>query len=246
MRKIFTLTAFLTILAANAQFTSGNVTLGSTGMVVKLETNATTATITLTGNSNSYLGIGFGSAGMGNGSDGFIYNSQSSLDYTFAGVGSNPVADATQHWTVSSNTVASRIRTIVATRTLAGGTEDYVIANAAANIPISYARGTGLSLANHGTSRGYSTLVMKASLSTEDFDQQKIKVYPNPVTDLLHFGENGTIKKVSFYDITGRMVKTTLTEGKNSIDVSTLKKGTYVVEYELTDGSTSYDKIIKN
>ena len=246
MRKIFTLTAFLTILAANAQFTSGNVTLGSTGMVVKLETNATTATITLTGNSNSYLGIGFGSAGMGNGSDGFIYNSQSSLDYTFAGVGSNPVADATQHWTVSSNTVASRIRTIVATRTLAGGTEDYAIANAAANIPISYARGTGLSLANHGTSRGYSTLVMKASLSTEDFDQQKIKVYPNPVTDLLHFGENGTIKKVSFYDITGRMVKTTLTEGKNSIDVSTLKKGTYVVEYELTDGSTSYDKIIKN
>lgn len=245
MRKIFTLTAFLTILAANAQFTSGNVTLGSTGMVVKLETNATTATITLTGNSNSYLGIGFGSAGMGNGSDGFIYNSQSNLDYTFAGVGSNPVADATQHWTVSSNTVASGIRTIVATRTLAGGTEDYTIANAAGNISISYARGTGLSLANHGTSRGYSTLVMKASLSTEDFDQQKIKVYPNPVTDLLHFGENGTIKKVSFYDTTGRMVKTTLTEGKSSIDVLTLAKGTYVVEYELTDGSISYDKIVK-
>ncbi|KAA5531961.1 T9SS type A sorting domain-containing protein [Paenimyroides baculatum] len=245
MKKIFTLTAFLTILAANAQFTSGNVTLGSTGMVVKLETNATTATITLTGNSNSYLGIGFGSAGMDNGSDGFIYNSQSNLDYTFAGVGSNPVADVTQHWTVSSNTVASGIRTIVATRTLAGGTEDYTIANAAGNISISYARGTGLSLANHGTSRGYSTLVMKASLSTEDFDQQKIKVYPNPVTDLLHFGENGTIKKVSFYDTTGRMIKTTLTEGKSSIDVSTLAKGTYVVEYELTDGSISYDKIVK-
>lgn len=246
MRRIFTLTAFLTLLSANAQFTSGNVNLGSTGMVVKLETTTTTATLTLTGNSNSYLGIGFGSAGMGNGSDGFIYNSQSSVDYTFTGVGSNPMADTAQHWTVVTNTVASGIRTLVATRTLAGGSEDYTIANAAANIPISYARGTGLSLQNHGTSRGYSTLVMKASLSTEDFDQQKIKVYPNPVTDMLHFGDNGTIKKVSFYDITGRMVKTTLTEGKNSIDVSTLKKGTYVVEYELTDGSTSYDKIIKN
>lgn len=245
MRKIFTLTAFLTILAANAQFTSGNVTLGSTGMVVKLETNATTATITLTGNSNSYLGIGFGSAGMGNGSDGFIYNSQSSLDYTFAGVGSNPVADATQHWTVSSNTVASGIRTIVATRTLAGGTEDYAIANAAANIPISYARGTGLSLANHGTSRGYSTLVMKASLSNEEFDKQNIKVYPNPVTDVINFGDNGKIRKVSFYDTTGRNVKTISAEGKSSIDVSTLAKGTYVVEYELTDGSISYDKIAK-
>ncbi|MEG1026692.1 MAG: T9SS type A sorting domain-containing protein [Flavobacterium sp.] len=246
MRRIFTLTAFLTLLSANAQFTSGNVNLGSTGMVVKLETTATTATLTLTGNSNSYLGIGFGSAGMGNGSDGFIYNSQSSVDYTFTGVGSNPMADTAQHWTVVTNTVASGIRTLVATRTLAGGSEDYTIANAAANIPISYARGTGLSLQNHGTSRGYSTLVMTAALSTEDFDQQKIKVYPNPVTDMLHFGDNGTIKKVSFYDITGRMVKTTLTEGKNSIDVSTLEKGTYVVEYELTDGSTSYDKIIKN
>ena len=246
MRKIFTLTAFLTILAANAQFTSGNVTLGSTGMVVKLDTNTTTATLTLTGNSNSYLGIGFGSAGMGNGSDGFIYNSQSSLDYTFAGVGSNPVADTAQNWTVVSNTVASGIRTLVATRTLAGGSGDYAIANAAANIPISYARGTGLTLANHGTSRGYSTLVMTATLSTEDFDKEKIKVYPNPVTDLLHFVENQQIKRVSFYDTSGRLVKTSITEGKNSIDVSTLEKGTYVVEYELTEGSTSYDKIIKN
>lgn len=245
MKKIFTLTAFLTILAANAQFTSGNVTLGSTGMVVKLDTNTTTATLTLTGNSNSYLGIGFGSAGMANGSDGFIYNSQSSLDYTFAGVGSNPVADTAQNWTVVSNTVASGIRTIVATRTLAGGSGDYAIANAAANIPISYARGTGLSLANHGTSRGYSTLVMTAALSTEEFDQQKIKVYPNPVTDLLNFTATGTIRKVSFYDTAGRLVKTAAADGKNSIDVSALEKGTYVVEYELTDGSTSYDKIIK-
>lgn len=245
MKKIFTLTAFLTLLAANAQFTSGNVNLGSTGMVVKLDTNSTTATITITGNSNSYLGIGFGSAGMANGSDGFIYNSQSTLDYTFTGVGSNPVADTAQNWTVVSNTVTSGTRTIVATRTLAGGSGDYAIANAAGTIPISYARGTGLSLANHGTSRGYSTLVMTAALSTEEFDQQKVKVYPNPVTDLLNFTANGTIKKVSFYDTSGRLVKTAAADGKNSIDVSALEKGTYVVEYELTDGSTSYDKIIK-
>ncbi len=245
MRRIFTLTAFLTLLAANAQFTSGNVSLGSTGMIVKLDTNATTATITLTGNSNSYLGIGFGSAGMANGSDGFIYNSQNTLDYTFTGVGSNPVADTAQNWTVVSNTVASGIRTLIATRTLAGGSGDYTIANAAGNIPISYARGTGLSLANHGTSRGYSTLVMTAALSNEDFEQQKISIYPNPVTDVLHLGNSQQIKKVSFYDTSGRLVKTAVTEGKSSTDVSILQKGTYIIEYELTNGNLSYDKIIK-
>lgn len=86
---------------------------------------------------------------------------------------------------------------------------------------------------------------MTAALSTEEFEQQKVKVYPNQVTDLLNFTANGTIKKVSFYDTSGRLVKTAAADGKNSIDVSALEKGTYVVEYELTDGSTSYDKIIK-
>ena len=132
---------------AFAQFSSGTVSLGSSGMTVKLETTSTTVTLTLSGNSNSYLGIGFGTSGMVNGADGFIYNSTSNRDYTFKGVGVTPSADAAQDWKETSNSIASGIRTVVATRTLAGGAGDKAIANAAGAISIFYARGSSTTLA---------------------------------------------------------------------------------------------------
>lgn len=249
MKKIFTIASFLTLFAANAQFTSGNVNLGTTGMVVKLEVNATTATLILSGNSTSYLGIGFAGQGQGmsNNTDGFIFNSQNSLDYTFKGVGLSPTADATQDWTVVSNNVSGSTRTIVATRSLAGGTGDFTFTNAAGNVAIAYAKGSSLALADHGTTnRGYATLVMTAAASSAEFAAQSVKVYPNPVGEVLNIENANQLEQITFYDTIGRKVKTIATNGKESIDVSSLQAGTYIVEYQLLDKNISYDKIIKN
>lgn len=240
----------LSVLLANfalAQFSSGTVNLPATSMTVKLDTTPTGVTITVTGDSNSMLGIGFGTVGMAPGSDGFIYNSSANRDYTFIGM-TTPTADATQDWTETSNTVSGSTRTIVATRSLTGGSGDFAIANAAGTINIFYSRkGGDTSLGYHGAGRGYATLTMTAaSLSTNEIaaNNKKVNLYPNPAKATVSFKNFDKIKTVDIYEATGRKVKSVKPEGE-SISVEDLQSGSYYVEILLKDGTTSYEKLIK-
>ncbi|MXS72599.1 T9SS type A sorting domain-containing protein [Flavobacteriaceae bacterium W22] len=256
MKKILFSLSVIFANFAMAQFTTGTVNLGSTGMTVKLDTSATLATITLTGADTSYLGIGFGgtgsSGGMANGVDGFIYNSLSTtntnLDYSFAGVGSTPNADPTQDWTVTSNTVASGIRTVVATRSLAGGTGDTPFTNTSSSINIFYAKGPSATLASnyHGGNRGYAVLTRSALLGTSDLakESRNISLYPNPAKEKVSFKNADKIKSIDIYESAGRKVKSVKFDGQQ-INVSDLKSGNYYLEITLNDGSVSYQKLIK-
>ncbi|WP_332453690.1 T9SS type A sorting domain-containing protein [Chryseobacterium aquaticum] len=246
MKKLLLISSLVLATTVSAQFSSGVVTLGSTGMTVKLDTTPTTATITLTGDSNSMLGLGFGSSGMANGADGFIYNSTSSRDYTFGGF-TAPSADPVQDWTQTSNTISGSTRTVVATRSLLGGTGDFVIPNAAGTINIFYARTSGgQSIAYHGASRGYVSLNMVASLGTNDLlaESKKVSLYPNPAKSTVSFKNADKIKSVDIYESTGRKVKTVKLESE-SINVSDLKSGSYYLEITLNDGTLSFEKLIK-
>lgn len=246
MKKLLLISSLVLATTVSAQFSSGVVTLGSTGMTVKLDTTPTTATITLTGDSNSMLGLGFGSSGMANGADGFIYNSTSSRDYTFGGF-TAPSADPVQDWTQTSNTISGSTRTVVATRSLLGGTGDFVIPNAAGTINIFYARTSGgQSIAYHGASRGYVSLNMVASLGTNDLvaESKKVTLYPNPAKSIVSFKNANKIKSVDIYEATGRKVKTVKLESE-SINVSDLKSGSYYLEITLNDGTLSFEKLIK-
>ncbi|MGI9580770.1 T9SS type A sorting domain-containing protein [Chryseobacterium sp. RRHN12] len=240
----------LSVLLANfalAQFSSGTVNLPATSMTVKLDTTPTGVTITVTGDSNSMLGIGFGTVGMAPGSDGFIYNSSANRDYTFIGM-TTPTADAAQDWTETSNTVSGSTRTIVATRSLTGGSGDFAIANAAGTINIFYSRKSGgTSLGYHDAGRGYATLTMTAaSLSTNEIaaNSKKVNLYPNPAKATVSFKNFDKIKSVDIYEATGRKVKSVKPESE-SISVADLKSGSYYVEILLKDGTTSYEKLIK-
>ncbi|MFL9835046.1 T9SS type A sorting domain-containing protein [Chryseobacterium terrae] len=256
MKKILLTLSIALANFAWAQFTTGTVTL-STGMTVKLDTSATLATLTLTGPDTSYLGIGFGgtgtSGGMGNGVDGFIYNSNSTnttnLDYTFGGIGVTPTADAAQDWTITSNTVAAGTRTIVATRSLSGGTGDTAFTNAAGNINIFFAKGSSTTLAYHGSgtaNRGFAVLTKGATLVVDDIlsESKKIRLYPNPAKESVSFKNADKIKSVDVYESTGRKIKTVKLNGEN-INVSDLKSGNYYFEITLKDGSTAYQQLIK-
>ena len=246
MKKLLLISSLVLATTVSAQFSSGVVTLGSTGMTVKLDTTPTTATITLTGDSNSMLGLGFGSSGMANGADGFIYNSTSSRDYTFGGF-SAPSADPVQDWTQTSNTISGSTRTLVATRSLLGGTGDFAIPNAAGTINIFYARTSGgQSIAYHGASRGYVSLNMVASLGTNDLvaESKKVSLYPNPAKSTVNFKNADKIKSIDIYESTGRKFKTVKLESE-SINVSDLKSGSYYLEITLNDGTLSFEKLIK-
>jgi len=240
----------LSVLLANfalAQFSSGTVNLPNTAMTVKLDTTPAGVTITVTGDSNSMLGIGFGSVGMAAGADGFIYNSSANRDYGFTGPMIPPTVDPSQDWTETSNTVSGSTRTVVATRSLSGGTGDFAIANAAGTINIFYARKTGTSIGYHDAGRGYATLTMTAaSLSTNEIavNSKKVNLYPNPAKATVNFKNFDKIKTVDIYEATGRKVKSVKPEGE-SISVEDLQSGSYYVEILLKDGTTSYEKLIK-
>jgi Secretion system C-terminal sorting domain len=248
MKKVLLTLSMALATAAQAQFSSGTVSLGSTGMTVKLATSPTQVTITLTGSDTTYLGIGFGNSGMANGADGFVYNANSTtnggLDYTFGGIGSIS-ADPVQNWTMTSNTTAGGIRTVVATRSLSGGSGDFAIANATGNINIFYAKGPGLSLQQH-QSRGYATLTMGAVLATGEVaaENKKVVLYPNPAKETISFKNADKIKSVDIFESTGRKIRTVKMEG-NEINVSDLKSGNYYLEIALKDGSTAFEQLIK-
>ncbi|PQA92423.1 secretion protein [Chryseobacterium shigense] len=238
-----------------AQFSTGTVNL-SAGMTIKINTNPTTVTMTLTGPDTSYLGVGFGgngtSGGMVTGVDGFIYNSNSTsntnIDYTFAGIGQTPNADAAQDWTITSNTTSGGTRTIVATRSLAGGNGDTVFTNNTNAINIFFAKGSSTALAYHGggtSNRGYAVLT-RAVLGTSEAiaESKKVILYPNPATDRVQFKNADKIKSVDVYESTGRKVRSLELNG-DAITVSDLKPGSYYLEITLKDGSLTYEKLIK-
>ncbi|WP_294287804.1 T9SS type A sorting domain-containing protein [uncultured Chryseobacterium sp.] len=248
MKKVLLTLSMAAASLFSAQFySSGVVSLPAAGMTVKLDTNATTVTITLTGDSNSMLGIGFGNVGMASGSDGFIYNSSANRDYTFVGY-NTPTADPSQDWTQTSNTVSGSTRTVVATRSLAGGSGDFAIQNAPGSINIFYARtGGSQAIAYHAAgTRGLATLTMGSVLATGEVaaEPKKVVLYPNPAKETFTFKSAEKIKNVDIYEATGRKVKSVKIDGKE-INISELKSGNYYLEITLKDGSTVFEQLIK-
>lgn len=88
----------------------------------------------------------------------------------------------------------------------------------------------------------YTDNVEECSLNTQSFAQSNIKVYPNPVYDILYFETNTTIEKIMLFDISGRKV---LEQNEvSNIPVSHLQKGSYIVKIFSGKGIQT-EKIIK-
>ncbi|KQT16493.1 secretion protein [Chryseobacterium sp. Leaf404] len=247
MKKILLISGLVLATVAQAQFSSGTVNLTAAAMTVKLDTNASTATITLIGDSNSMMGIGFGNSGMASGADGFIYNSSANRDYTFGGF-TAPSPDPSQDWTETSNTVSGSTRTVLATRSLAGGAGDFAIPNAAGTISIFYARtggGTGIAYHSAGT-RGYASLTMAGVLATSDLaaESKKNVLYPNPAKESFGFKNPEKITSLEIFDSTGRKVKE-VHKNLENINISDFKSGSYYIEILMKDGSQTFEKLIK-
>lgn len=79
------------------------------------------------------------------------------------------------------------------------------------------------------------------SLSSESYTQNKIKVHPNPVSDLLYFDANTTIEKIIVFDLSGRKIMEQ--NQVNTISVSNLQKGNYILKI-FSDKGVQTEKII--
>ena len=82
-----------------------------------------------------------------------------------------------------------------------------------------------------------------SNLSVDEFSNDNIKIYPNPVTDRLYLSNNDFIKNISIFDLNGKQVLNKNLDFQY-VDVSTLKSGVYLVKILLNNSSTYISKII--
>lgn len=82
------------------------------------------------------------------------------------------------------------------------------------------------------------------TLSTDDFEENDVRIYPNPVTDyLILSNQNGGITEAKLYTVTGKEIKIKLVN--NRIDMRGLDTGIYLLKLHSNSGVSSI-KIIKD
>jgi len=161
---------FLSFLFLSAYFqaqtyTTGVVSLSSTpGLVMTAKIDVgTQVSLTFTGPSGRWFALGFDATSMGSGNDVATVHAVGTLNAFDASIGgySAPISDPLQHWTITSDQVASGVRTVVATRALnTGDLNDHVFTAATGSLNLIWARAgsPGYSYSYHGGSnRGITT-----------------------------------------------------------------------------------------
>ena len=73
-----------------------------------------------------------------------------------------------------------------------------------------------------------------------------VKIYPNPVSDVLHIDGLEPGSRIELYDIVGHKVHMITTAGeKEVININDLPQGNYFVEITLADGARVIGKVLK-
>jgi hypothetical protein len=81
--------------------------------------------------------------------------------------------------------------------------------------------------------------------STSFINGSKVKLYPNPTSNVLNIESLGIIQTISVYNVLGQeVINKALNSTSTSLDVSSLNSGIYVVK-TVVDGVTSSTKFIK-
>lgn len=97
--------------------------------------------------------------------------------------------------------------------------------------------------ASFGQAEDYSISV--GGLAVSDVKRSEVKVYPNPVVDIVNIEAADKVKSVQVYDLTGKVVASqTLNAVKNQVNLSKLTPGVYVVNIQTEKGTQSV-KIVK-
>lgn len=84
------------------------------------------------------------------------------------------------------------------------------------------------------------------TMSTELIEIIKnCKIYPNPVYNSVNIQSKNRIKEIQIFDTSGKLNKT-IRSGFDTINISSLKRGTYIVSVFYMNDSQEYYKVIKN
>lgn len=80
-------------------------------------------------------------------------------------------------------------------------------------------------------------------LSSNDAQNSKFSIYPNPANDTLYFSEN--LNQIKIYDLTGNLI-VHLENSISKINISALAGGVYILKAKTSSGKEFEQKFIKN
>jgi Secretion system C-terminal sorting domain len=259
MKKVTLLLMMVTGFVFAQTKTTGVVTF-TNDFNATLSLNNTTSTVTLSmvGPNDRWFALQFGSfvtgGGMSAGQDVVYWNGTTLVDAVHVGIGSAPTTDATNNWTLVSNTnnsPSATQRTIVYTRPFStGDINDYTFNFADSTIDLAFARkGTAVFTFNyHGgaPNRGYAIGTPLTTLGVEDFSLKASSIYPNPSNGTFRIQTKTALTKVNVYGQTGNFIKT-IEVKDNSQDVEVNLKGVatgiYLLELQ-NETDKSWKKIV--
>jgi hypothetical protein len=81
-------------------------------------------------------------------------------------------------------------------------------------------------------------------LAASEVKNEELKIYPNPVNDVLHISNKSSIENVEIYNLAGQLLITKNNVKSKEINVSSLQKGIYIVKI-ISNGIEKSYKIIK-
>jgi hypothetical protein len=94
----------------------------------------------------------------------------------------------------------------------------------------------------------YSAYSDEISYSTgiDDVLAKELKLYPNPVNDILHLANLNKVKQIRVYNLNGRAIKAIDSPNTNEdLNLGNLASGMYLFVFQLEDGSTLTRKVMK-
>lgn len=84
-----------------------------------------------------------------------------------------------------------------------------------------------------GSSTGIAYRFTKTPLlGVQNFDETSVKIYPNPASDFLMIKNAKPDSGYKIFDLNGKLMRKGKLGWKNKIDVSTLEKGSYILQME--------------
>lgn len=256
MKKItyFIYLMFISFNTFGQTYSTGTIQLTNTSglaMTLRLDIGSEVNMI-LTGPADRWFSVGFGATSMTAGTDVVLCHTNSTLtsfDRDLPGFAA-PTVDATQNWTIISNTVSGNVRTITATRSLnTGDPNDYVFSNTPSALSIIWARATAnnYSLTYHGGANRGATAV-NFTLNSDLFLLSQFKMYPNPTKSIVNLSLPDGVENVNVkvYDHLGRIVDEFVTIDKIfTFNTSNYSSGSYIVKVETTENSFSKILIVE-
>ena len=98
------------------------------------------------------------------------------------------------------------------------------------------------------TSSGWDMTVFCTLLSTNDFDENEIKIYPNPVSSLLKINSEVALSQLIIYNLNGKVVYDKKIKDQNrnyNIDMGDMSSGVYLIKLKSISNQVFIKRIVK-